>query len=71
MLDQLRHKRKIRTKLKLQHHSKGQKSLVQELYRLRRFREIPQRFRELALKLNLREILRRFRGVEVQHHKSP
>jgi hypothetical protein len=71
MLDQLRHKRKMRTKHKLQHHSKGQKSLVQELYRLRRFREIPRRFRELALKLNLREILWRFRGLEVQHHKTP
>jgi hypothetical protein len=70
MLDQLKHKRKTRTKYKLQHHSKGLKSLVQQLYRLRRFRENPQRIWELALKLNLREIFWRFRGVEIQHHKT-
>jgi hypothetical protein len=35
-----------------------------------RFRGIPRRFREMLLEANLRETLRRFRGLGVQHLKT-
>jgi transcriptional antiterminator len=70
MLDQLKHKRKIKNNIKLQHHSKGQRSLVLQKSRPRRFRGIPRRFREMLLEANLRETLLRFRGLGVQHLKT-
>jgi hypothetical protein len=56
MLDQLKHKRKMNNNFKLQHHSKGQRSLVLQKSRPWRFRGIPRRFREMLLEANLREI---------------
>jgi transcriptional antiterminator len=70
MLDQLKHKRKMKNNIKLQHHSKGQRSLVLQKSRPRRFRGIPWRFREMLLEANLRGSLQRFRGLEVQHLKT-
>jgi transcriptional antiterminator len=70
MLDQLKHKRKMKNNIKLQHHSKGQRSLVLQKSRPQRFRGIPRRFREMLLEANLRETLQRFRGLEVQHLKT-
>jgi hypothetical protein len=55
---------------KLQHHTKGQKSLVQQKSSLQRFWGIPQRFQEMLLGLNLQENLWRFRGLGTQHHKT-
>jgi hypothetical protein len=53
MLDQLKHKKRMKNNFKLQHHSKGQRSLVLQKSGLRRFREIPWRFREMLLEPNL------------------
>jgi hypothetical protein len=58
-------KRKMKNNIKIQHHSKGQRSLVLQKSRLRRFQGIPRRFREMLLEANLRENLWRFRGLEV------
>jgi hypothetical protein len=70
MLDQLKHKRKMKNNIKPQHHSKGQRSLVLQKSRSRRFRGIPRRFRVMLLEANLRANLQRFRGLEVQHLKT-
>jgi hypothetical protein len=49
---------------------KGQRSLVLQKSRPRRFRGIPRTFREMLLEANLRENRQRFRGLEVQHLKT-
>jgi transcriptional antiterminator len=60
----------MKNNIKLEHHSKGQRSLVLQKCIPQRFRGIPRRFQEMLLEANLRENLRRFRGLEVQHLKT-